>query len=104
MTEKSRVLASLKGLATGDAIGKQTESLSRDGIAQWYPRGVHGFEGHPGTVIPRYASNRKRQWLFGEIPNGLTMLGAGIIIASTLYITIRESRLGVPKTPPVRTE
>lgn len=61
-----RVLASLKGLATGDAVGKQTENLARDGIAQWYPRGVHGFEGHPGTVIPRYASNRKRQWLFGE--------------------------------------
>jgi drug/metabolite transporter (DMT)-like permease len=42
--------------------------------------------------------------LFGEIPNGLTMLGAGIIIASTLYITIRESRLGVPKTTPDRVE
>ncbi len=66
MTEKSRVLASLKGLATGDAIGKQTENLSRDGIAHWYPRGVHGFEGRPGTVIPRYASNRRHQWLFGE--------------------------------------
>ncbi len=66
MTEKSRVLASLKGLATGDAIGKQTENLSRNGIAHWYPRGVHGFEGRPGTVIPRYARNRKHQWLFGE--------------------------------------
>jgi ADP-ribosylglycohydrolase len=61
-----RVLASLKGLATGDAIGKQTENLLRDGIAQWYPHAVRGFEGHPGTVIPRYAINRKRQWLFGE--------------------------------------
>ena len=62
----NRVLASLKGLATGDAIGKQTENMARDGIAQWYPRGINGFEGHPGTVIPRYAGNRKRQWLFGE--------------------------------------
>ena len=42
--------------------------------------------------------------LFGDIPNALTMTGATIIIASTLYITIRESRLGVPKTPPARTE
>ena len=42
--------------------------------------------------------------LFHDIPNLLTMIGAGIIIASTLYITIRESRLGVPKTPPARTE
>jgi ADP-ribosylglycohydrolase len=66
VTEKSRVLASLKGVATGDAISKQTENLSRDGIAQWYPRGVHGFEGRPGTIIPRYASNRKHHWLFGE--------------------------------------
>ena len=66
VTEKSRVLAALKGLATGDAIGKQTENLSRDGIAHWYPRGVHGFEGRPGTIIPRYANNRKHQWLFGE--------------------------------------
>jgi len=35
--------------------------------------------------------------MFGEIPNTLTLMGAAIIIASTLYITIRESRLGVPK-------
>jgi drug/metabolite transporter (DMT)-like permease len=42
--------------------------------------------------------------LFGDIPNTLTMIGASIIIVSTLYITIRESRLGVPKTPPARTE
>lgn len=56
----------LKGLATGDAVGKQTENLSRDGVTHWYPRGVRGFEGRPGTVIPRYAGNRKRHWLFGE--------------------------------------
>jgi drug/metabolite transporter (DMT)-like permease len=36
--------------------------------------------------------------LFREVPNLLTMFGAGIIIAATLYITIRESRLGVAKT------
>ena len=66
VTAESRILASLKGLATGDAIGKQTENLSRDEITRWYPRGVRGFEGPPGTVIPRYASNRKRQWRFGE--------------------------------------
>ena len=63
---ESRALASLKGLATGDAIGKQTENLSRDGIVRWYPRGVRGFEGRPGTVMPRYASNRRHQWRFGE--------------------------------------
>lgn len=42
--------------------------------------------------------------LFAEIPNLLTMVGAAIIIGATLYITIRESRLGVPKTPPERAD
>jgi ADP-ribosylglycohydrolase len=62
----ARILGCLAGLATGDAIGKQTETLSREGVLQWYPRGVSGFEGPPGTVIPRYAGNSKRQWLIGE--------------------------------------
>lgn len=35
--------------------------------------------------------------LFREVPNGVTMLGAGVIIASTLYITWREAQLGQPK-------
>ena len=63
---KDRIVACLKGLATGDAVGKQTETLSRDGVVRWYPEGVRGFEGPPGTVIPRYAANRKREWLIGE--------------------------------------
>lgn len=42
--------------------------------------------------------------LFADVPDALTMTGAGIVIASTLYITIRESRLGVPKTTPQRAE
>ncbi|HKE95670.1 MAG TPA: DMT family transporter [Povalibacter sp.] len=42
--------------------------------------------------------------LFEDIPNALTMTGAAIIIGSTLYITIRESKLGVEKNPPARTE
>lgn len=63
---KERIVACLKGLATGDAIGKQTESLPRDRVARWYPDGVRGFEGSPGTVIPRYAGNRKREWRIGE--------------------------------------
>ena len=36
--------------------------------------------------------------LFQEVPNLLTMAGAGIVIAATLYITIREARLKA--TPP----
>jgi ADP-ribosylglycohydrolase len=63
---KQRILACLKGIATGDAIGKQTEMLSRDGVLRWYPDGVRGFEGPPGTPIPRYVGNAKREWRIGE--------------------------------------
>jgi drug/metabolite transporter (DMT)-like permease len=42
--------------------------------------------------------------LFSDIPNTMTMLGAGIVMASTIYITLRESRLGSPKPPPERVE
>lgn len=42
--------------------------------------------------------------LFQDIPNTMTMLGAGIVIASTLYITLRESRLGKPEPPPERVD
>jgi ADP-ribosylglycohydrolase len=61
-----RVLAALKGLACGDAIGKQTETLSRDGVRRWYPEGIAGFEGPPGSIIPRYVGNAKREWRIGE--------------------------------------
>jgi ADP-ribosylglycohydrolase len=61
-----RAISCLKGIAIGDAIGKQTENLSREDVCRWYPDGVRGFEGPPGSVIPRYLGNRKRQWRFGE--------------------------------------
>ena len=64
--QRTRILACLQGIATGDAIGKQTETLARDGVARWYPLGVRGFEGPPAAVIPRYAGNRKREWRIGE--------------------------------------
>jgi len=35
--------------------------------------------------------------LFGDVPNGITMLGAAIVIAATLYITLRELKLGVQR-------
>ena len=57
---KERILASLKGIASGDAIGKQTETLSRADVLRWYPEGIRGFEGPPGTVIPRYAGSPRR--------------------------------------------
>ena len=42
--------------------------------------------------------------LFNDIPNTMTMLGAGIVMASTIYITLREARLGKPEPPPERVE
>jgi ADP-ribosylglycohydrolase len=65
-TTEDRVLACLHGIATGDAVGKQTENLSREDVLQWYPNGVNGFHGLPGTPIPRYQGNRKHEWLVGE--------------------------------------
>src|SRR5262245_58783990 len=61
-----RIAGYLNGLAAGDAIGKQTETLSRDDVRRWYPDGVRGFEGTPGSVIPRYVGNRKHAWTIGE--------------------------------------
>ena len=65
-TTEQRILACLIGIATGDAVGKQTENLSRSEVLRWYPDGVRGFEGPPGTTIPRYRGNRKHEWLIGE--------------------------------------
>ena len=61
-----RAVACLKGVAIGDAVGKQTEMLPRDEIRRWYPHGIRGFEGIAGELIPRYRGNRKREWRIGE--------------------------------------
>jgi ADP-ribosylglycohydrolase len=66
MTATDRSVACLQGVACGDAIGKQTEMLSHHDVNRYYPCGIRGFEGAPGTTIPRYASNRKREWRIGE--------------------------------------
>ena len=42
--------------------------------------------------------------LFRDVPNAMTMLGAGVVMASTIYITLREARLGKPEPPPERVE
>lgn len=61
-----RVVGCLKGIATGDAVGKQTETLSFETVRQWYPHGIRGFEGAPNAIIPRYVGNSKREWRIGE--------------------------------------
>lgn len=42
--------------------------------------------------------------MFQEVPNGIVMLGALIVIASTLVITLREMRVKREPPPPVRSE
>ncbi|HKS57326.1 MAG TPA: DMT family transporter [Steroidobacteraceae bacterium] len=42
--------------------------------------------------------------LFHDVPNAMTMLGAGIVMASTIYITLREARLGKPEPAPERVD
>jgi ADP-ribosylglycohydrolase len=65
MGSEERVIGCFKGLATGDAIGKQTETLTRRDIHAWYPGGITGFHGRPGDVIPRYEGKRY-PWRIGE--------------------------------------
>ena len=65
MTLEDRAGACFKGLATGDAVGKQTEMLSPSGVQKWYPAGIMGFQGRPGDAIPRYVGKRY-EWRIGE--------------------------------------
>lgn len=65
MTPTERSVACLKGIAAGDAVGKQTEGLTPEEISAWYPGGVKGFHGQPGSVLPRYTGKRY-EWKVGE--------------------------------------
>jgi ADP-ribosylglycohydrolase len=66
VTVADRIVGCLKGIAIGDAVGKQTETLSHEKVREWYPQGIRGFAGVPGTVIPRYLGNSKHEWRIGE--------------------------------------
>ena len=66
MGYRARAVACFKALASGDAIGKQTETLSHSDVRRWYPDGISGFHGRPGDVIPRYAGNSRYEWRIGE--------------------------------------
>ena len=96
-----RARACLKGIATGDAIGKQTETLSHQDVARWYPGGVRGFEGSPGAIIPRYAGNKKREWRIGETTDDTerTIAVARAIIAdgAVSHVSIGREMLACTK-------
>jgi len=102
ITVADRVLACLQGIATGDAVGKQTEGLSRDGVQRWYPNGVRGFEGLPGGIIPRYVGNSKREWRIGETTDDTerTLAVAGAILAEreVSHVGVGRAMLGCVKS------
>jgi ADP-ribosylglycohydrolase len=101
ITVANRVLGCFQGIATGDAIGKQTETLSRQDVLRWYPKGVRGFEGPPHTVIPRYAGNSKHEWRIGETTDDTerTAAVARAIIAdrSVSHVSVAREMLSCTK-------
>jgi ADP-ribosylglycohydrolase len=100
-TTVDRAIACLKGVATGDAIGKQTEMLPHDEVRRWYPEGVRGFEGVPGEIIPRYVGNRKHQWRIAETTDDTerTLAVARAILANgtVSHVSIGREMLGCTK-------
>ena len=93
--------ACFAGIAVGDAVGKQTETLSHDQVSRWYPQGVRGFEGPPGAIIPRYSGNSKREWRIGETTDDTerTVAVANAIIAdrAVSHVTIGREMLACVK-------
>jgi ADP-ribosylglycohydrolase len=100
-TAAARATGCFKGISSGDAIGKQTEMLSRAEVDRWYPHGVRGFEGTPGAIIPRYVGNRKREWRVGETTDDTerTIAVARAIIADhrVSHVSIGREMLGCSK-------
>jgi ADP-ribosylglycohydrolase len=101
ITTADRIVGCLKGIAVGDAVGKQTETLSHADVCRWYPRGIRGFEGKPGSIIPRYKGNSKREWRIGETTDDTerTVAVARAIVAdrAVSHVSIGREMLGCSK-------
>ncbi|MBI3493183.1 MAG: ADP-ribosylglycohydrolase family protein [Acidobacteria bacterium] len=97
-----RIVGCLKGIAAGDAVGKQTEMLSIEDVRRWYPHGIRGFEGTPGAIVPRYTGNAKRQWRIGETTDDTerTIAVARAIIAErdVMHVSIGREMLRCTKS------
>src|SRR5207249_5348497 len=102
VTVTDRILGCLKGIATGDAIGKQTETLSHEQVLHWYPHGIRGFEDTPGAIIPRYAGNSKHEWRMGETTDDtertLAVARAIITEGSVAHVSIGREMLRCTKS------
>src|SRR5256886_12284679 len=102
VTVTDRIVGCLKGIATGDAIGKQAEMLSHDEVLHWYPHGIRGFEGTPGAIISRYAGNSKHEWRIGETTDDTerTVAVARAIITerNVSHLSVGREMLRCPKS------
>src|SRR5439155_16886693 len=102
VTVTDRIVGCLKGVATGDAIGKQTEMLSHDEVLHWYPHGICGFEGAPGAIIPRYARNSKHEWRIDETTDdaerSLAVARAIITEGNVAHVSIGREMLRCTKS------
>lgn len=92
ITAADRILGCLQGIAAGDAVGKQTETLAAGQIRRWYPDGIRGFEGSPGAVIPRYRGNSKHEWRIGETTDDTERT---LAVARAILADGRASHVGV---------
>src|SRR5881397_353943 len=102
VTVTDRIVGCLKGVATGDAIGKQTETLSHEQVLHWYPHGIRGFEDTPWAIIPRYAGNSKHEWRMGETTDDtertLAVARAIITEGSVAHVSIGREMLRCTKS------
>src|SRR5262245_53504289 len=102
MDVQERAIACFKALSMGDAIGKQTENLTPSDVLNWYPRGIGGFHGSPGQIIPRYVGNSKHEWRVGETTDDTeqTIAGCRAILRDrhVLHASIGQALLNCSKS------
>src|SRR5439155_143767 len=86
---------------------------SHDEVLHWYPRGIRGFEGTPGAIIPRYARNSKHEWRIGETTDdteGTVAVARAIITEGNVaHVSIGREMLRCTKSvhpgvPPLRSQ
>ena len=116
-------IAVIVNLANTDAIKKESIASLYLAKTRTFPGGTNAIpldrpEGSPirvefvSKVIEKDESQMKSYWsrliftgavgliFFAEIPDVWTLAGAGLIVASTIYLARREARLGVKPAKP----
>ena len=92
-TTVDRAAACLMGVATAMLSASRQRCCRHEDVHRWYPRGNSWFRGpSSGTVIPRYAGNRKREWRIGETTDDTERT---IAVARAILAEGRVSHVGV---------